>query len=400
MKILITQETDWIKRNPIQQHHLAELLSLRGHEVRVIDYELRWMDERDKSFSTKRKCFENISKIYQGATVNVVRPGIIKAPWVNYLSLVITHRKEIKRQINEFKPDVIVGFGILNSYLAADAARKNSIPFVYYWLDVLHRLIPTRLFQPIGIMFERMALKRSHAILVINEGLREVVAALGAPADKTRILRTGIDLTRFTPANVDTLLRTQLGLQEADTVLFFMGWLYNFAGLKEVALQLAKTDSSIKLVVVGEGDAYGKLQKIRAEHNLRDRLILTGKKPYDEIPGLISIADICILPAYPDEKIMQDIVPIKLYEYLAMQKPVISTRLSGIVKEFGEENGIVYVDRPEDVIRKALEMADSGYLKELGLKAREFVAGNSWEKITDEFEGILQEAISKRKSKI
>ena len=398
MKILITQETDWIKRNPIQQHHLAELLSLRGHEVRVIDYELRWMDERDKSFNTKRKCFDNIYKIYQGAKVNVIRPGIIKAPWLNYLSMVITHRKEIKRQITEFKPDVIVGFGILNSYLAADAARKNNIPFIYYWLDVLHCLIPTRLFQPLGVMFEKMALQRSDAILVINEGLREVVTNLGAPPDKTRILRTGIDATRFNPANADTTLRTQLGLQESDTVLFFMGWLYNFSGLKEVARLLAEADSRVKLVVVGEGDAYNELQKIQSEYNLQDRLILTGKKPYKDIPRYISLADICILPAYPYEKIMQDIVPIKLYEYMAIQKPVISTRLSGIMKEFGEDNGVVYVDRPEDVIGKALEIADSGSLKELGQKAREFVAGNSWEKITDEFEEILKEAIKKRKS--
>ena len=397
MKILITQETDWIKRNPIQHHHLAELLSLRGNEVRVIDYELRWMDEKEKSFSTKRSCFDNISKIYPDAKVNVVRPGIIKAPWLNYMSLVITHRKEIRRQITEFKPDVIVGFGILNSYLAADAARKNNIPFIYYWLDVLHRLIPTRLFQPLGVMFEKMALQWSDAILVINEGLREVVNGLGAPPEKTRILRTGIDVKRFTPANADTALRTELGLQSSDTVLFFMGWLYNFSGLKEVALQLAKTDSTIKLVIVGEGDAYKELQKIQAERNLQDRLILTGKKLYDEIPGLISIADICILPAYPDEKIMQDIVPIKLYEYMAMQKPVISTRLSGIMKEFGEDNGVVYVDRPEDVIPKALELVDSGNIKELGQKAREFVAGNSWEKITGEFEEILQEAINKRR---
>ena len=45
MKILFTQETDWINRNPIQPHHLAELLSLRGHEIRVIDYELIWMSD-------------------------------------------------------------------------------------------------------------------------------------------------------------------------------------------------------------------------------------------------------------------------------------------------------------------------------------------------------------------
>jgi len=42
MKILIIQDTDWIRRNPIQHTHLAERLAKRGHEIRVIDYEILW----------------------------------------------------------------------------------------------------------------------------------------------------------------------------------------------------------------------------------------------------------------------------------------------------------------------------------------------------------------------
>ena len=49
MKILFTQETDWLKRNPVQQHHLAEILSLRGHDTRVIDYELQWMAQEKRT---------------------------------------------------------------------------------------------------------------------------------------------------------------------------------------------------------------------------------------------------------------------------------------------------------------------------------------------------------------
>ena len=48
MKILFLQETDWIKRGPHQQHHLADRLSVRGHEVRVIDYDFTWRTEKKK----------------------------------------------------------------------------------------------------------------------------------------------------------------------------------------------------------------------------------------------------------------------------------------------------------------------------------------------------------------
>jgi glycosyltransferase involved in cell wall biosynthesis len=399
MKILITQETDWLKRNPAQQHHLAELMSLRGHEIRVIDYELLWKNEADRHLLSHRQIFKNIVKIHEGARVTVIRPGFIRFPWFNYLSFALTHKAEVNRQIKNFAPDVIVGFGILNSYWAVNAVRNHGIPFIYYWIDALHRLIPQKALQPLGLLIERTVLKQSDMVLVINETLKDLVVKLGAPETRTKILRAGIDDKQFHPVVGDDTIKKQYGISGEDIVLFFMGWLYQFSGLKEVALQLSNNqDHRIKLLIVGEGDLYKELERIQKEYSLQSRLILAGKKDYAQIPGHIAVADICLLPAYPEEKIMQDIVPIKLYEYMAMQKPVISTRLPGVVKEFGEVNGIVYVDRPEDVISKALALVETNSLKELGLKAKEFATKNSWQQIADEFEAILQSAIENKKS--
>jgi len=401
MKILITQETDWLKRNPAQQHHLAEMLSLRGHEIRAIDYELLWKTQGKKELYSRRQVFSNVSKIHNGAKVTVIRPSIIKIPCLDYASLAFSHKKEIKRQIKEFCPDAIIGFGILNSYLSTTAAMGSNIPFIHYWIDVLHKLIPSKLFQPIGSIVESITLKRADRILVINEKLREYVINHGAPQERAQVLRAGVDTRQFSPGISGEPVRKQYGLMKEDTVLFFMGWLYKFSGLKEVVLQLAESKTrSLKLFIVGEGDTYEELQRIREEYHLQNRIILAGKKPYEEIPAFIAASDICLLPAYPREPIMQDIVPIKMYEYMAMEKPVISTRLPGIVEEFGEDNGVVYVDKPEDVIAKAIKLIQDGSAKELGLKAREFVQKNSWDNITDEFEKILEQVIKDKQDKI
>ncbi|MFC2047692.1 glycosyltransferase, partial [Chloroflexota bacterium] len=173
MRLLITQETDWIKRNPIQQHHLAEILSLRGHDIRVIDYELLWKTQGRKELYSRREIFNNVSKIYSEAKIMVIRPGIIKIPWLNYVSLIFSHQREIARQMKDFKPDVIVGFGILNSYLALKAARKNNLPFLYHWLDVLHWLIPFKPFQAIGKILESRVLKQANRVLVISDKLKD-----------------------------------------------------------------------------------------------------------------------------------------------------------------------------------------------------------------------------------
>ncbi|MCJ7692269.1 MAG: glycosyltransferase family 4 protein, partial [Sedimentisphaerales bacterium] len=182
MRILFTQETDWIERNPGQQHHLAEMLSQRGHEVRVIDYEILWQNKGKKELFSKRKLFEKVSKIRKDAEVTVIRPGIIKLPIMKYISFLFSHRNEINRQIKEFKPDVIVSWGIINSYLAANAAKKNNIPFIYYWIDVLHLLIPNRLFRPLGKTMERKALLKADLVLNINDKLKDYVLSMGASA--------------------------------------------------------------------------------------------------------------------------------------------------------------------------------------------------------------------------
>jgi glycosyltransferase involved in cell wall biosynthesis len=72
---------------------------------------------------------------------------------------------------------------------------------------------------------------------------------------------------------------------------------------------------------------------------------------------------------------------------------VIATKLPGVMKEFGEGHGVIYVDKPEDVLKKGIELIENGTLKEQGLKARRFVEKRSWDSITDEFEKVLEDII-------
>ena len=398
MKILIVQESDWLKRGPHQQHQLADRLCLKGHQIRVIDYEILWREQGKSELYSKRQVFEGVWKISPSAKVTVIRPGIIKIPLLDYISIVFTHNKEINRQIEEFKPDAIIGFGLLNTYLALRKARKANIPFIYYWIDVLHRLIPFKFLQFVGQIVENRVLKQADGVLTINDTLKDYVIKSGASPKVTHVLRAGVDLEQFKPSADISNIRQRYGLKKNDTVLFFMGWLYHFSGLKEVAQELAKeTNKNLKLLIVGEGDAFEDLKQIRDRHNLQDRLILTGQKPYTDMPAFISAADICLLPAYPWEKTMHDIVPIKLYEYMAMKKPVIATRLPGVMKEFGEDNGVVYIDEPADAIVKAKSLVKDGKIGKLGDKARKFVLKYSWDSITDEFEKILERVIEEKR---
>jgi hypothetical protein len=74
-------------------------------------------------------------------------------------------------------------------------------------------------------------------------------------------------------------------------------------------------------------------------------------------------------------------------------KLVISTRLPGVTREFGEDNGIIYVHEPQEVIATALELARSGKVEHEGAKARRFVENMGWDSVVDKFETALNDII-------
>jgi glycosyltransferase involved in cell wall biosynthesis len=173
-----------------------------------------------------------------------------------------------------------------------------------------------------------------------------------------------------------------------------MGWIYRFSGIMEVIYSIENlVNNHTKLILVGEGDLFAEIKKFVLQKDLKEKIVLTGWIPYKDIPDILSIADFCLLPAYKN-KIMNDIVPIKIYEYLAMKKPVISSKLPGIMREFGKSNGIIYIDNPSQVIDVATKNIQ--FSEELGKKGRRFVEDFDWNKITQKFKNFLLEIYSEK----
>ena len=68
-----------------------------------------------------------------------------------------------------------------------------------------------------------------------------------------------------------------------------------------------------------------------------------------------------------------------------------SACVTKMTKEFGEDHGVIYVDKPEDVLKKAVELIENGNVEEEGRKAQRFVEKYNWGDIVGDFESILEE---------
>lgn len=387
MKILLLQDSDWKKKGPHQQHHLMELMSLRGHEILVIGFDQLWREDNYSFFS--KKINEDVNRFYPGASVHYIRPLFIKIPFLDYFSFFLISYFEIRNQIRKFNPDVVIGFSsVISNYWGAIFSEKYHIPYIYYWYDIVHVLNIPKPFGPLAKFIEKLILKKSTQIFTINHGLIDSLVELGADRRLIKVIPGGIDFERFNHINVNSLaIREKFGILKNDFVLFFMGWVYEFSGLKEVITSIIQKRDicpNLKLLIVGYGDYYSELEKIVVNNKIENQVILAGKRPYEEIPQLIGAVDICLLPAHNNE-IMKDIVPIKMYEYLAMNKPVIATKMNGIYKEFGDNNGVLYIKNSEDVIEKVNCLTNEEIINAKRF-AETFIKEYSWEKIISRFE--------------
>lgn len=150
-------------------------------------------------------------------------------------------------------------------------AKKHNIPFVYYFIDVLHKLNPEKTFQSLGKWFTQKTIENEDLIITINKKLSEFAIKMGSKPETIKLIDVGIDLNNYNPDLVDSKIREEYGIAKDDVVLFFMGWIYEFSGMNELARALCDSKykyPNYKILVVGDGDAYYEMCQVRDDYNM------------------------------------------------------------------------------------------------------------------------------------
>ncbi|MBI1761016.1 MAG: glycosyltransferase family 4 protein [Acidobacteria bacterium] len=397
MRILVLQETDWVTRNPIMHHRMLEALALAGADVTVIDYEILWAQKGTLPLWQGRRVIRDCHKFFEQAPITILRPGMLRLPVLSRLSWLAGNWRALTDYFADGRPDVIVAYGISNAYLAQRFARRHGVPFVYHLMDALHTLAESYWQQPIACAVERAVLQRADHVVVINNKLREYAVQMGAAAQRVTVIPMGTNITSEMPADEIEAVRAGLQISPQDFVMLFMGWLYDFSGLRELTVELARRKAAwpqLKLLVVGDGDLLPELQRLRQTHGLEQHLILTGRRPMQEMRGYIAASDLCLLPAHRNTT-MEHIVPAKVIEYMEIGRPVLATRLPGLEAEFDDLPGLLYIERPEDAFDRLEELLQATpsprqVARRLGATCREFLQRREdWAGVTKRFEQVL-----------
>ena len=237
------------------------------------------------------------------------------------------------------------------------------------------------------------------ALVCISESLKEIIVNdFGINSAKVVVVPNAVDTTRFNP-NVSSSKRFFEGF-----TLGFVGRLYAWHGL-DILLnalgELCQEGIDIYLVVVGDGlvrkDWETQSQKLGISHRVK----FVGQVPWQNVPQYIAGFDVGYIGNIHMQVGKMYHSPLKLYEYMAMEKPVLASAFDdakAVIKE--STTGFLFEPgNPQDLkraIKNAYSQKDA--LPEMGRMARdEILASHSWsvrvKRMVAELESILDKQV-------
>jgi len=144
------------------------------------------------------------------------------------------------------------------------------------------------------------------------------------------------------------------------------------------------------MLIVGEEGRYQEIKKMTRDMGIDDIVIFTGSVPYTEVPKYMSCMDTCLIALTTSDD-CHNCFPLTLLEYMACERPVISTKLRGVMEAVG--NRVLYTSNSQEMEGHILRLLhDFEYGQRFGSEGRAFVERNySWEMMCEKLEKTLIE---------
>ncbi|MDQ6795369.1 MAG: glycosyltransferase family 4 protein [Chloroflexota bacterium] len=194
------------------------------------------------------------------------------------------------------------------------------------------------------LLQERLSIAAASHAITVNDALGRRLVGLGVPGDKVSVVINSPSLVRFDPARHER----RAFAQDGTLRLVYAGALTPTYEL-DVAVQAvarlreARPELPVVLDVYGRGDSEPALRAQADRLGLDGGVVFHGRIPIEDVPAAIAAADIGLAPTRRDE--FTDVsLSTKIFEYGAMDKPAVASRLPLVERTF--EPGTVATYEP------------------------------------------------------
>jgi len=199
-------------------------------------------------------------------------------------------------------------------------------------------------FEALAEKIENASLRHADLVVVVSQPLVEQAVSFGASRERVLFYPNGIDPDAFDPARFGPderrRARESLGVPTDAELLTFVGTFGTWHGTDVLASAIRRLideerawleSRRLHFLYVGDGALAPKVRAILGDGGNAPFVTLSGTRPQVETPATLAASDILLSPHVPNPDGTPFFgSPTKLFEYMAMAKPIVASDLDQI----------------------------------------------------------------------
>jgi len=387
MRILMVNLTDWSGMSGGAQHQLGlfDAFQGAGHEVRMLTTGTNDCPAMPFGVREAAVIVQSLQRVGLPANLDTLAqlPALIV-------------------EIVRIRPDLVYSRANALTLALAAVCRATGTRIVLEhnsWLES-QRLAAggSKWLAGIERLLQISATRLATGSRCVTQGLAERLTKSGIATRRLAAIGNGTDCGHFHPMPRGHAL-ARFGLPEERSYVGFIGNVMPWHGLSTALdgfAKLAHRHPDTDLLVIGDGPGMEPLLKQAERLGLGTRLRTPGRVPYVEANAAINCFDLAILPLSMTHDIGFGFSAIKLRDYAAAGRIVLTGYVPGNIELSGEPWILTHAaDNAED-FASALGLwlesreGDAGHWGTARVTARQFAIRNfSWSRIADDILGFV-----------
>lgn len=385
MRILILPPSDYLGHpNPCRLHHIFEQFPDFGDEIYVMRFSLRDKIVRNSN-----------------ATVFSIHDVKFKSPSAYYLANSGVFAKSATDIISKHDIDVVMFANLFPPYIVSRVIPDDVfsvVDLVDHYPAVATantpKVIPKQFVSFVFAHMMKSVMTDADSTVACSYMLADYARQNGA-RDVNRI-PNGVEDYFFSDYGKEAIgLRQRFGIKDSDLVLCFVGNLEYWLDMKELltALYMVKKSAKkrIRFFIVGAKLSTSYASEVEEQIkalNLVENVINVGFVNHSDVPKYIAASDICVSPKNIRDPVSYYSAPVKVWEYLAQAKPVISTSIPEVL--YCAKEYVSFARTCHDYSSHIMAfMEDPGYFLERAKKGQNAAREYTWSNIANSYRRLL-----------
>ena len=243
---------------------------------------------------------------------------------------------------------------------------------------------------------EKILFKHAERVVVQTKANKTfLMKNCGISTEKIEIIPNAVDARLFNPSLFDPYQAREKYRFKGDKIVLFAGRLTTQKGLEYLlrAIPLIRKEiPHVKLLIIGTGSQERSLKDLSATLGIADDVFFLGNVPHGSMPELYSLASIFVLPS------LSESFPNAMLEAMAMEKPVVATRV-GVIPEIIVNGETAIIVKPGETKQLADEivrvLSDEKLLRRIAFNGRKLVTTEfTWDYVVRRTVQLYEKALS------